>query len=471
MRLLTSLRLLSLVGAIAVLTGCATFSRDNGFDAVRAAVKERARLEPQWSRTEADRDKALAAARKLLATPLTSDAAVQVALLNNQALQATYADLGIAESDVVQAGRLRNPGFSFARLRRADELEIERTFIVDVLGLLTMALRTDLEWRRYDITRTRVASEVLRVAAETRRAYYRAVAAQESAKYAEQVKEAAEASAELARRMAAAGNFSTLDHAREQVFYADATAQLARARQTRLADRERLTQLMGLSGVDAGYTLPDRLPDLPKDVRALTDVEATALSQRLDVVSAMQETESVAKSLGLTRVTGFLSVLELGYQRNSETSQPRQTGYEIELRLPIFDWGGARVARAEFTYMQAAARAADLAVRARSEVREAYAGYLTSFELARHYRDEIVPLRKRISDENVLRYNGMLISVFELLADARQQIAAVNAYIESLRDFWIADANLDLALTGRSPGAMQVTSSATPSAAQAAPGH
>ena len=450
------LRAIATITALLVLTGCSTFSGDHGFDAVRTAVKDRTGHEPRWSRTESQQDEALSVARKLLAAPITADAAVQIALLNNRGLQATYADLGIAEADLVQAGRLRNPGFSYARLRRGDEVEIERTFIFDVLGLLTMPLRTDLERRRFGITRTRVTAEVLQVAADTRRAYYRALAGQESAKYAEQVKDAAEASAELARRMAAAGNFSALDHAREQVFYAEATAQLARARQTRLAERERLTHFMGLSGDDVRFTLPDRLPELPKVPRGEGHFEATALTKRLDVTSAMQEAESVAASLGLTRATGFLSVLELGYQRNSETHLPRQTGYEIELRLPIFDWGGARVARAEFTYMQAVNRAADLVVQAQAELREAYGAYRTFFDIARHYRDEIVPLRKRIGDENVLRYNGMLISVFELLADARQQIASVNAYIEALRDFWIAEVNLELATTGRSPGAMQM---------------
>ena len=121
--------------------------------------------------------------------------------------------------------------------------------------------------------------------------------------------------------------------------------------------------------------------------------------------------------------------------------------------------------------MQAVNRAADLAVRARSEAREAYADYRSAFDVARHYRDEIVPLRKRISEENVLRYNGMLISVFELLADARQQIASVNAYIESVRDFWLADVNLDLALTGSSPGPMQAAASRTSGAAEAAAAH
>jgi outer membrane protein TolC len=271
--------------------------------------------------------------------------------------------------------------------------------------------------------------------------------------------------------MAAAGNFSKLDQAREQVFYGETSAQLARARQSALAARERLTQLMGLWGEDIRFKLPDRLPDLPKSPREIADIESLALKQRLDVQGAMKEAENIAASLGLTRATGFISVFEVGYQRNSETGLPRQTGYEIEIRLPIFDWGSARYARAEYTYMQAVNRAADTAVRARSEVREAYNAYRTAYDLAKHYRDEIVPLRKRISDENVLRYNGMLISVFELLADARSQIASVNAYIEALRDFWLAEANLALALTGKSPAAMAMTSSATSSAGDSSGGH
>ena len=461
----------SLIGFL-ILGGCATLTQDAGFGAVQSAARERGlQQDAKWLRDEKDREAGRASIKKLLDAPLSPDAAVQIALLNNRGLQATYADVGIAETEVVQSGRLRNPGFSYARLRRGDEIEIERTFLFDVLGLITMPIRTELEKRRFELTKGRVAAEVLQVAADTRRAFYRAVAAQESAKYAEQVKDAAEASAELARRMAAAGNFSKLDQAREQVFYAEATAQLARARQAAIAERERLTRLMGLWGDDLAFRLPERLPELPKTPREIRGIEAHALARRLDVQGAMMEAESIAQSLGLTRATGIISVLELGYQRNSETHQPRQTGYEIELRLPIFDWGAARNARAEYLYMQAVNRAADTAVKARSEVREAFHAYRTAFELARHYRDEIVPLRKRISDENVLRYNGMLISVFELLADARTQIASVNAYIDALRDFWTADASLDFALTGGSPGPMTIQARSTQAVGGAEAGH
>lgn len=465
-------RTLSLGVVVMFLGGCATFSTDGGFGAIDTAAKERGlRQEVKWIKTDQDAEGARTAVKKLLASSLTADSAAQIALLNNRGLQATYAELGIAEADVVQAGRLTNPGFTFERLRRADDLFIDRTFLVNVLGLITMPIRTDLEKRRFELTQGRVTAETLQVAADTRRAYFSVVAAQETVKYLEQVKMAAEASAELARRMAAVGNFSKLDQAREQVFYAEVTAQLARVKLMATAERERLTRLMGLWGEDIRFKLPERLPDLPKATREDAGLEALALKQRLDVQGAMKEAENIASSMGLVKATGFINVLEVGYRRNNETGQPRQTGYEIELRLPIFDWGGARVARAEHTYMQAVNRAADIAVKARSEVRESYAAYRTTYDLARHYRDEIVPLRKRISEENLLRYNGMLISVFELLADARQQVTSVNAYIEALRDYWLAESNLNLALTGKSPGGMSIGGVTQAAAGDAQPGH
>jgi outer membrane protein TolC len=440
----------------ALLAGCASFSEDGGFGKVQSVAQERLGRNTSWVKSEKDAEAVRQEVKKLLAVPLTPDAAVQIALLNNRGLQATYAELGIAESDLVQAGRLRNPGFLFERLSGGNVVEIERTFFFDLMGLLTMPVRTDLEQRRFDIVQQRVAAELLRVATDTRRAYYRAVAAREGVKYMDQVKLAAETSAELARRMAAAGNFTKLDEAREQVFYAEVTAQLARVRQAEVAQREQLIRMMGLWGEDIAFELPARLPGLPKSTPDFPGLEATALKQRLDVQAAMKEAERIAASMGLVKVTGVVDVLEVGYRRNTVSGEPTITGYEIGLHLPVFDWGGARVARAEFTYMQAVNRAADLAVRARSEVREAYSGYRTAYDLAKHYRDEVVPLRKRISEENLLRYNGMLISIFELLADARQQVAAVNAAIDALRDFWLADASLQLAMTGTSPGTMNL---------------
>jgi len=454
--------------AALLLGGCATFSEDGGTRNVDAALSARGvKQQAPWIRNDDDAARTGIQVRALLAQPLTADAAVQIALLNNRGLQAAYAELGIAEADLVQAGRLRNPGFSFGRLHRGEVVEYERAFIFDLLGLLTMPLRTQIGNERFRLAQGRITADILQVAADTRRAWAGAVAAQQSAAYAEQVRSAAEAAAELARRMTLAGNFSKLDQAREQAFYADATAQLSRARQNALAERERLTRLMGLWGEDTAYRLAERLPDPPPVLPAMTDIEQQALRQRLDVQGAMQDAASLASTLGLTKATGYFSLLEAKYIRNSESGEPRQTGYEIELRLPIFDFGTARNARAEHSYMQAVNRATDLAVRARSEVREAYGAWRTAHDLAKHYRDEVVPLRARISEETLLRYNGMLMSVFELLAESRQQVSAVINAIEAQRDFWIADATLHLAINGRSPGAIAAPGSALRTAAPA----
>jgi outer membrane protein TolC len=446
----TIVALLSLLA----LGGCATFSEDGGFGTVQTAVRERAGAEAKWVRNESEADSVRARVKELLAQPLGAEGAVQIALLNNPGLQASYAELGIAEADLVQASRWSGPTFSFARLRRGGEVEYERSFFVNLLGLVTIPLATRIESERFEVVKGRAAAEALRVALEARKAWYAAVAAEESARYMAQVMEAAEAGAALASRMAAVGNWSKLDQLREQVFYAEATAQLARAKHARVAAREHLARAMGLWGGDIEYRLPERLPDLPGGVREAGDLEGQALAQRLDVQAARRETESLAASLELTDSTRFLDLLELGVHHNSETGSPTQRGWEIELRVPLFDFGGARAARAAHLYRQSVNRTREIAIQARSEVREAYHAYRTAYDLAKHYRDEVVPMRKRISEEVLLRYNGMLASVFELLADARDQVAAVNAYIEALRSYWIAESDLQAAMTSRSPGAL-----------------
>jgi len=457
--------------SLALLSGCASFSPDGGFGKVEQAVAARGAGEARWIRSAHDADSVRTRVHELLASPLSAEAAVQIALLNNPGLQARYAELGIAEADLVQASRWSGPKLSFARLTRGDEVERETSVFFDVLGLLSIPLSTKAQEKRFAAAQHRAAEEALNLALRTRKAWFAAVAAQQTAKYMEDVQLAAEASADLARRMEEIGNWPFLTRAREQAFYAEATAQLARARQAEVATGEELTRRMGLWGEDIGYALPERLPDLPASAREGGELEAQALAQRLDVQAARRDAESLAASLGLAKTTRFVNLLEVGALRNEATGEPVQRGWEVELRVPIFDFGSARTARAEHQYLQAVNRVADVAIRARSEVRESYSAYRTAFDLARHYRDEIVPLRRRISEEMLLRYNGMLSSVFELLADSRATVASVNAYVEAQRDFWIAEGNLQMALTTGSPGATSAAAPAVADTGSAAPAH
>jgi outer membrane protein TolC len=434
--------------ATTLLAACAQLGADGGLGAVQQAVQARSGQQVALWRTPQDLQAAQRRVDELLLTPLSAEAAVQLALLNNRGLQARLQELGIAEADFVQAGRLPNPGFSWGRTSRGDEREIERGLQLNLLRLLTLPMARQLEGRRYAQSQSDAALRVLQLAHNTRKAWVQAVAAEEGVHYQRQVMQAAQASAELARRMAAVGNFNKLQQAREQAFYAEATLGLAQAQHQQTATRERLTRLLGLWGAQTHFKLPGRLPELPPEPAEQPDIESTALAQRLDVQGARLAAEQLAQNLGLTQATRFVNVLELGLVRNGSNQAPTQRGWEISLELPIFDSGSARLARAEATHLQAVHHAADIAVQARSEVREAYGAYRSAWDIARHHRDEIVPLHQRIAEENVLRYNGMLIGVFELLADARVQITSVNASIAALRDFWLAQAELEMAMVG-----------------------
>ena len=439
--------------ALALLSGCATVTPDGGFDDVAAATQARIGVAPQLAR-DAGRGGELPAALRDLpvftqGAPLDMDTAVRIALVNHPGLQATYWNVGIAQADLAQAARPRNPSFDFKRLAGGGALEIERGLTFDLLGVLTTPLAARMETRRFEQVRRDVGAAIERHALETRSAWIDAVASRQALDYARRVQTAAAAGAELAGRMAKAGNTSQLDLAREQVFHAQAQADLARADRRATAARERLTRALGLWGKDAGYVLPDRLLDLPPAPAEPADVERIALEQRLDVQAAKAEAAATAADLGLTRATRFINVFELGYANKSQADAPAERGYALKLELPLFDWGGARVARAEATYMQAVNRVLAAAVTARSEARERYLAYRNAYDVARHYRDTIIPLRKKIGNETLLRYNGMLASPQDLLADAREQATAVTAYIEAQQAFWTAHAELEAALGTR----------------------
>ena len=458
-------QLASLAVAVAVTVGaCASFSPDGGMGEVRTLARERIGISAEALGGTHDR------VDTLLQAPLTADAAVEVALINNAGLQARLADLGIAEADLVQAGTPRNPVLAYTNKRNAEVVQIERSILVNVAALVTMPLALEIEQRRLAQAKVAAAADVIATAALTRETYFRALAAQEMVGYYTQVKVAAQAGRDLARRMADAGNWNKLAQMREELFYADAAAQLARAQQSTMSERERLTRMLGLRQPTA-LQLPARLPDLPGAPIALNAAEQTAMDTRLDVRLANLEAQSVERTLALTRTTRFINVFEAGYVNETETGEARKDGYEIAIELPLFDWGRARIVRAEVQHRQALARATETEVGARSQVREGYAAYRAAYDLAKHYRDEVVPLRKRIVDESTLRYNAMMIGVFELLADAREQVASVNAAIEATRDFWLADTTLQLALAGSAERAVTSPSRTTSSSAATRQGH
>jgi len=434
-----------------LLSACQTWSPDSGMSVVADIAGRDLNKQVEALRTPEDAQAVRGKVVALLRRSLAADAAVQVALLNNRALQAAYNELGFAEAAVMQASLPPNPTFSVSRVATSIEVEIERRIVADILALATLPARSEVAADRFWQAQLRAAEETLRVAAETRRAFYRAVAARQLAGFFEQAKSAAETASELARRLGESGAMNKLDQAREQVFYADLTAQLATARQREASEREALIRAMGLWGANLDFKLPNALPAVPRRVQTLAGIEVDAVARRVDLQIARIELEVLAKSYGLTQASRFINILDGGYADKLEKRVDERNlmrGFDIRLQIPIFDFGEVRVRQAEATYMQAVNRLLALAVNARSEARDAYRVYRSTYEIAGHYQREVLPLRKIISDETLLRYNAMLIDVFSLLAEARQRIAATITTIEAKRDFWLATVDLKAAVAG-----------------------
>ena len=413
-----------------------------------------------------------------LQKPVDADTAVRIALLNNPGLQAQLAQLGIADAQRVQTLTLPNPSFTFGRFRNGHEREIERQLSFGLVQLITLPWRSRWQgWQMEQATLT-AAQQVLLLAADTRRAWLRAVAAEQALAAHERMPEAAALGGELARRMAQAGNFSKMDQARELAQQQQAAAQLARARLNAQLEREQLARRMGLWGSQLAFKLPEQLPALPKaaDLRSGDDAEATALRERLDLSALRRDLDVTAGRQGWATVGTIFGAIGATYSNNTSTDRAtghsdKTQGWEFDVPLPLFDWGFAASATAKNQVLRSASLLRENAIRARSEARSNWLSYRTAFDLAQQQQAEVLPLAKLMQEETVYRYNGMFMSVWQLLAQARSTTQAVVNATDAQRDFWLAETDLQLALTGTSPGTVPtINTTAAPAAAPEA-GH
>ena len=414
---------------------------------------------------------------------ISADTAVQVALLNNKGLQAAYANVGMSAAEAWQQATPENPVVSIGVLGiGAAELgayrAIEGMIATNILDAQTRKQRVALADVNFRTAQLQAVNDTLALANETRQAWINAVAAFETVSHLRQAKATSDAGSELARKLGETGALNKAGQAREQAFNAELAGQLAQARLNAARAKEDLTRLMGLWGGDVAYYVPDALPELPRAVGRVDNVEARALRNRVDLRVAKLGLEAQAAAFGLTEQTRLVTDLELiagaEIEReidagNIETETTPQL--ELEFAIPIYDTGKARMRKAELAYLQAANVLAEKAVNLRSEARAAETAYLGAYRIARHYRDVLVPLRRTVEEEGLLSYNGMITNTFELLTDTRERLAASLESANAKRAFYLAQADLSAAIYGGGTGSASGSGTGATLAAGSGAGH
>jgi outer membrane protein TolC len=441
------------IASVVLLSSCRGFTPDGGMSTVAAVAG--GGLNKDIVRISSPAEAALAQSEvsRLMHAPLGADATVQIALLNNPGLQAAYNRLGVAEAVMVQASRPPLPSFSYDWVKTSIELDIERQIVASVLSLATWPARSKLAGLRFEQAELRAAEETLRLAADTRRAYVRAVAARQVLAALNKAKASADAAAMLAEKLAETGAINKLDLARRQVFATELDATIAAAKQEAATTRERLARLMGLwESSELEALLPSNLPPLPSKSLSLPAAEQQAMDRRVDLMVARLEADALARSFGLTRTTRFINVLDAAGTSKTQKDKGEPSadggGFNIAFEVPLYDFGRAKVREAEQRYLEAVNSLRALANAARSQAREAYTVYSSARSIVAKYESDVLPLRETISAETELQYNAMQVDAFTLLETARANAAAKVASIEAKRDFWLAAVDLSAAVLG-----------------------
>lgn len=387
-----------------------------------------------------------APAEAAVPTELDMEQALALSLARNPRIQSALAGAGLEAAEIRQATRLSNPVLSASRISGGGTATTHLALEWVLLDALLAPARTRLAAQDYQRLAHRTAHALFSHGQAVRSAWLELAGAEAALEGDSALASAFEAAARLAARQRAAGNLNPRDQSRLQADYAAFMVEQARHRLEAVQARERLNALMGLWGDDAARWRPAPLPALPAQRPSLPQPEAIALAHRLDVSAARLQLEREADRLKLSRSTRWVDLLGIGIETERETHGDRQSGPSLSASLPLLDDGGDRLGRDAQAYRKALFELRALAVEVRAEVRQQYAAWQIDYDIARHQRDALVPLRRQITAESLKHYNGMLQGVHELLADARAQQRAEQDALLATQAFWRSQAALEAAL-------------------------
>lgn len=436
-----------------VLAGCAGISKERGHDEVAALVQDRTGFTTGWAEGTPAAKQISDRVDALLDGGVTRAGAVQIALINNPALQATYEELGIAQAEMAHAGMLSNPSLGASvgieSLTGPNKLvEVEISLVQSLLDLFMLPARRELAAQQFSADTLRIAQQAMAVAADVSEAFIAFQASQRLVELRRSVAEAESAAADLAGRQRDAGNLSELALATRRATAEQARLDLSDAELESLRQREAINTLLGLWGARTAWTLGEQLPEVPASDPPLQRLESLAVRRRVDLESLRQQQQLMEKAAGLARSSWLLGTIQVGVHGKREVDGASLVGPSLVIELPIFDQRGAMISRLEAQQRRSERQLAAASITARSQVRAARAQFIQRRQRVEHFNASLLPLRARIVELSQEHYNGMFIGAYELLAAKREQVEGYAGYLQAIRDYWLARAALERAIGG-----------------------
>jgi outer membrane protein, heavy metal efflux system len=436
---------------VACTAACTSVDPSGDRDETRAAVETRLALD-QPLPTTTDGEAIDAEVRQLLQQPLTAASAVRLALLHNHAVRATYARLGIARADLVQAGLLRNPAFDLdVRFLETSGTDMEFGLSQPVLELFFRPLRTRLAEHQFAAAKLRLTDELIELVFAVRRAVVAAQAAERLVTVHRQALQAAEATHELQVELHAAGNATEQALALDRVAETRARLDLAAAEQDAALAREPLQMLLGLHGADTEWTLAPLAADDPLQGLDLGQVESRAIAASLDLAAHRQDLNALAQQAGLDSWRGWFPELVLGPNGIRVPGGAFGFGPRLEGELPLFDNGATRRARSAAALEAGMHDHVQLAVELRARARSCRTRLSQLAARLQFLRDVHLPQREAVVRATLKNYNAMQIGAFEVLAQKQLQLTDERAAVEIWRQAHEARLDLQQLLAGSDP--------------------
>jgi cobalt-zinc-cadmium efflux system outer membrane protein len=437
------------------LAGCITLSSEESFNQVADTVQHRLGKQISWDAGQFEDPLVRATIGKLLSRSLTPERTVQIALLNNRELQSNYADLGIAQANVVQATLWKNPSingtvtFPFA----GGAPDYIFTFALRVIDILYIPLRERVAESQLEETKFHVTAQVMSVAAQTYLAFIDYLGERQRVGVLTLAVESAKAIVESGKALRKPGNITDYDFEAEVALQTEVAAELARAQISAAQARERVNRLLGLTDVQTQWRSADQLPPVSASDPPIAHLERKAIEASVDLAGVRQRLITLGGKYQVVDITSLLPRFDIGGELERDVGE-NEAGPVFAVQVPLFDWGQARRESARMQILEVRDHFTALAIRIRSLARLQQAKLLNARQTALYYADTVIPQSQRLLDAALRQSNVMQIGVFQLLQAKERQIRVSLEYVSALTTYWRERTRFAQILNGKLPDEM-----------------